>query len=223
MSKAAVIAGSSGLVGVELLHQLCASKSYHHITLLVRRPSGFIHPKVEEVITNFDHIESIAGRVKGDVFFSCLGSTRKKTPDRKRYYQIDHDYPLAMAKIALTNGMQQFHLISAIGAAARSSNFYLKMKGETERDIAALPFPSVHIYRPSFLAGKREEQRTMEKIGLGIFKIINPLLLGGLRKYRSIDVKDVAKTMIRQSLQEQTGVHYYESDEIQELSSKPLS
>ncbi len=222
MSKAAVIAGSSGLVGVELLHQLCASKSYHHITLLVRRPSGFIHPKVEEVITDFDHLENIAGRVRGDVFFSCLGSTRKKTPDKKRYYQIDHDYPLAMARMAQANGMQQFHLISAVGAATTSSNFYLKMKGETERDIAALPLPAIHIYRPSFLAGKREEQRIMEKIGLAVFKIINPLLLGRLRKYRSIDVKDVAKTMIRQSLKELSGVHYYESDEMQTLSSGPL-
>lgn len=220
MSKAAVIAGSSGLVGVELLHQLCASSAYHSITLLVRRPSGFIHPKVAEVITDFDHIENFSDHMKGDVFFSCLGSTRKKTPDKRHYYQIDHDYPLAMARIALANGMQQFHLISAIGADPGASNFYLKMKGETDRDIAALPFRSVHIYRPSFLAGDREERRSMEKIGLAIFKLLGPLMVGVLRKYRSIDVKDVAGAMIRQSLEDLEGVHYYPSDLIHKINRK---
>ncbi len=218
MSKAAVIAGSSGLVGMELLHQLCASKAYSHITLLVRRPSGFLHPKVSEVIVNFDQIEHFAEHIRGDVFFSCLGTTRKKTPDKRRYYQIDHDYPLAMARIGLTNGIRQFHLISAIGANANAANFYLKMKGETDRDIAALPFDSVHIYRPSFLAGKRDEQRTGEKIGLAIFKVLNPLMLGGLRKYRSIEVRNLAAAMILQSLKDNEGVYYYPSDEIQKIS-----
>jgi uncharacterized protein YbjT (DUF2867 family) len=220
MSKAAVIAGSSGLVGTELLHQLCACKAYSRITLLVRRPSGFIHPKVSEVIVDFDHIAHFAAHIRGDVFFSCMGSTRKKTPDKRRYYQIDHDYPLAMARMALSNGIRQFHLISAIGAHPDSGNFYLKMKGETDRDIVALPFEAVHIYRPSFLAGKREEHRIGEKIGLAVFKVLNHLMIGGLRKYRSIEVKNVASAMIRQSLKDKEGIYYYPSDAIQRISEE---
>lgn len=220
MSKAAVIAGSSGLVGVELLHQLCAGKAYHQVTLLVRRPSGFIHPKVKEVIVDFDRIEQFSEHIHGNVFFSCLGSTMKKTPDKRRYYQIDHDYPVAMARIALSNGMAQFHLISAIGANPGSSNFYLKLKGETDRDIAALPFTSVHIYRPSFLAGKREERRPLEKVGLALFKLLNPLMLGPLRQYRSTDVKDVARAMMKQSQKDLVGVHYYPTTDIQKISQE---
>lgn len=218
MSKVAVIAGSSGLVGTELLHRLCALKEYSAIKLLVRRPSGFIHAKVQEFMVDFDHIETFADYIRGDVFFSCLGSTKAKTPDKRRYYQIDHDFPLHMAEAAAANGVQQFHLVSAIGAAAKSANFYLKMKGETEQDIDKIPFRSKHFYRPSFLAGNREESRMMEKVGLGLFKLINPLLLGGLKKYRSIHVKDVAKAMIVQSLKDLTGSHYYESDKIQEIA-----
>jgi uncharacterized protein YbjT (DUF2867 family) len=218
MSKVAIIAGSSGLVGTELLHQLCASKEYSAITLLVRRPSGFIHAKVKEFIVDFDHVENFADHITGDVFFSCLGSTKAKTPDKRRYYQIDHDFPLYMAEVAAANGVQQFHLISAVGAQEKSSNFYLKMKGETERDIDKVPFHSKHFYRPSFLAGNREESRMMEKIGLGLFRLINPLLLEGLKKYRSIHVRDVAKAMIMQSLKDLTGTYYYESDRIQEIA-----
>jgi uncharacterized protein YbjT (DUF2867 family) len=218
MSKVAVIAGSSGLVGTELLHQLCALKEYSAIKLLVRRPSGFIHAKVQEFMVDFDHIETFAEHIRGDVFFSCLGSTKAKTPHTRRYYQIDHDFPLHMAEAAAANGVQQFHLISAIGAAAKSANFYLKMKGETEQDIDKIPFRSKHFYRPSFLTGNREESRMVEKVGLGLFKLINPLLLGGLKKYKSIHVKDVAKAMIVQSLKDLSGSHYYESDKIQEIS-----
>lgn len=219
MSKVAVIAGSSGLVGTELLHQLCALKEYSAIRLLVRRPSGFIHAKVQEFMVDFDHIETFTEQIRGDVFFSCLGSTKAKTPDKRRYYQIDHDFPLHMAEAAITNGVQQFHLISAIGANDKSSNFYLKMKGKTEQDIDKIPFRSKHFYRPSFLAGDREESRMLEKVGLGLFKLINPLLLGRLKRYRSIPAKDVAKAMIIQSLKDLAGSHYYESDKIQEIAN----
>lgn len=221
MSKVAIIAGSSGLVGTELLHQLCATKDYTAIKLLVRRPSGFIHAKVQEFIVDFDHVETFAELIQGDVFFSCLGSTRAKTPDKRRYYQIDHDFALHMAEAALANGVSQFHLISAVGANAASANFYLKMKGEAERDIAALPFRSTHFYRPSVLAGNREETRILEKIGLAAFKLINPLLSGGWKKFRSTQGKDVAKAMIRQSLKALSGPNYYASDEIQAIASLP--
>ncbi|WP_118950781.1 NAD(P)H-binding protein [Taibaiella helva] len=218
MSKAAVIAGSSGLVGGELLHQLCASKAFHQVTLLVRRPSGFIHAKVKEVIVDFDHMEQYAAAISGDVFFSCLGSTRKKTPDKRHYYQIDHDYPLSMARIASANGMPQFHIISAVGANVRSSNFYLKMKGETDRDIAALPFQSVHIYRPSFLDGPREERRLLERIGVALLRLVRPLMTGSLRQYRSIEAKKVAAAMIAQALAGVPGVHYYAAGTIEQIA-----
>jgi len=218
MSKIAVIAGSSGLVGTELLHRICAGSEFSLVKLLVRKPSGFMHAKVKEYLTDFDRLEQVAPVITGDVFFSCLGSTRKKTPDKQRYFQIDHDYPLEMARIASANGMQQFHLISAVGARAGAANFYLDMKGKTEQDIAAVPFASVHIYRPSFLDGARTERRPLEQIALALFRRVSPLMIGPLRKYRSIPAADVAKAMIRKSLQPAAGVHYYESDVIQQVA-----
>lgn len=218
MSKVAVIAGSSGLVGTELLHQLCASNAYSAIYLLVRKPSGFIHPKVKEHLIDFDQPAQYAGYLTGDVFFSCLGSTRKKTPDKNTYYHIDHDYPLQLAQLASANGMKQFHLISSIGANPSAAGFYLRLKGETERDIAAVPFYAIHIYRPSFLDGKREEKRLLERVSLTLMRVINPVFGGRWKKYRSIQVTAVARAMLRQSLQDTSGVRYYESDEIQALA-----
>lgn len=220
MSGVAIVAGSSGVVGTALLHQLCANRNFTEVRIFVRRSSGVLHPKLKEFIVDFDHINDHKEKITGDVFFSCMGSTKKKTPDKRLYYQIDHDYPVHMARLALDNGVSQFHIISAIGANAKASNFYLKMKGETERDIAGLSFGSVHIYRPSLITGNRDENRIGETIANGLFKIINPLFVGKLRKYRSIEAKDIAKAMVAQAMKNLGGVHYYESDAIQAIADK---
>ena len=218
MSKTAIIAGSTGLIGSKLLEQLLANTYYSEVKIVVRRPTGIVHQKLKEYVVDFDKLSNHSQLFEGDVFFSCLGSTKNKTPDKTDYFKIDHDYPLAMAKICLQNEVPEIHLISAVGAKASSANFYISMKGKIERDIAVLPFRAVHIYRPSMLTGDRKEKRTMEKIAIGVFKVINPLLIGALKKYRSINVADVAKTMATQSLKSLTGVHFYESDEIQRIA-----
>jgi uncharacterized protein YbjT (DUF2867 family) len=123
-----------------------------------------------------------------------------------------------LAGIALKNGVGQYHLVSAIGANANSSNFYTKMKGETEDDIIKVGLNSLHIYQPSLLAGRNKNQRLGERIANAVMKIINPLLLGGLKKYRSIPAATVAIAMYKQSLKNKTGVFTYTSDKIKQLS-----
>ncbi len=211
----AIVAGSSGLIGTELVQQLCANPAYREIRLLVRRPSGFIHTKVIEYIVDFDRPASYTTYLQGDVIFSCLGSTRKKTPDKNEYYRIDHDYPLFLAQEAAVHGVTQFHLVSSMGADASSGNFYLSMKGKTENDIKLLPLKAVHIYRPAVLAGNRAEKRLAEALAIALFRLVNPILPA---KYRSIPAATVAAAMITQSLSGETGAHIYSSDQITRLA-----
>lgn len=218
MGLTAIVAGSTGMIGKELIQQLCTNPAFSRIIALVRRPGNFNHPAVEELVVDYDKLEDYAGQLKGDIVFSCIGTTKQQTPDQKDYFIIDHDYPVRLAQITQQHGARQFHIISSIGANARSSVFYVRMKGETEHDIAAVPFETVHIYRPSFLDGERKEQRWLEKAGLGLFAVLKPLLVGRLRKYRSITGQSVATAMIAQALKPLTGTHIYESDEIQRLA-----
>ncbi len=218
MSYTAIVAGSTGLIGRQLIEQLCADPDCSRIVALVRRAGKFDYPKVAELVVDYDRLGDYAEDIRGDVVFSCLGTTRKQTPDQKAYFVIDHDYPLHLAQLASANGIPQFHLISSVGANARSSTFYIRLKGQTEQDIATVPFPSGHLYRPSFLDGDRKESRFWEKTGLAVFKVINPLLRGRLRKYRSINARDIATAMLRQFKSATPGIHYYESDEIQRLA-----
>jgi uncharacterized protein YbjT (DUF2867 family) len=156
--------------------------------------------------------------INGDVFFCCLGSTRKRTPDLADYRKVDHDYPVKLAEIAHRNGMQQYHLVSALGADAKSRNFYTKMKGETEDDIKTVGIRTLFVYQPSILLGSRKEKRFWERILKIVMKFIDPLLIGKYKKYRSIPASVVAKAMYNQSLKKHAGIFVYPSDKINELS-----
>ena len=130
------------------------------------------------------------------------------------YAKVDFDYPLQLAEMALANGMEQYHLVSALGANKDSANFYSKMKGETEDAIKLVGLPCLHIYQPSLLIGDRKEKRVGEKAFIIIMNFINPLLIGKLKKYRSIAAKTVAMTMFKNSLKTEKGIFIYPSDKI---------
>ena len=134
--------------------------------------------------------------IVADEIFITLGTTKKNTPNQDEYYQIDHDYPVLAAKIAKEKGAKSVFVVTAVGANANSTIFYIKTKGETERDIIALDFEHTHIFRPSMLMGNRKENRPLEKFLLKLWPVINFVLIGNkLKRYRGIDGKDVAKAM----------------------------
>lgn len=218
MGQKAIIVGASGLIGGSLLDILLQSREYDKVVILVRKELPLENQKLTQLTINFDQPENYSAQIRGDALFCCLGSTFKKTPDLREYSKIDHDYPLRLAQMALKNGVGQFHLVSAIGANPSSSNFYTKIKGETENDIKMVELQALYIYRPSILTGKRKERRVVEGIFSSLFKIIDPLLLGPLKKYRSIAATTVAQAMYKQSIQKKEGVFIYESDKIKQLS-----
>ena len=99
MGKKAIIAGATGLIGGQLLEILLQADTYSEVLILVRKKLDITHPKLTQLVIDFDQIENHSLSITGDAVFSCLGTTRNKTPDRSTYYKIDHDYPLRLAKI----------------------------------------------------------------------------------------------------------------------------
>ena len=218
MAKKAIIAGASGLIGSLLLDIILQRSEYDEVLILVRKELPLQHIKLKQQVVDFDRLTEYSALLTSDVIFSCLGSTQKKTPDLTVYRKIDHDYPLHLAEIALKNKIGQFHLVSSLGANPAASNFYLKMKGETEADIKKIGLHSLHIYQPAFLTGDRKEKRQGEGFLIGLMKIIDPVLIGGLKKYRSIPAKTVAKAMYNESLINQAGIFIHPSDKIKQLA-----
>ncbi|MBD1363431.1 NAD(P)H-binding protein [Mucilaginibacter sp. ZT4R22] len=214
MGYKAIIVGASGLVGSELLTILLNHAEYDEVLVLVRKELPVTHKKLAQLVIDFDELHQYAASIAGHAVFSCLGTTNAKTPDKTQYRKIDHDYPLQIAQLAHANGVKQFHLVSAIGANSKSSAFYIKLKGELEDDLKTVGLESLHIYQPSMLYGGRKEHRALENIFIGLFKVVDHVLIGGLRKYRSISGETVANAMYKNSLKATPGTHTYTFDNI---------
>ncbi|HET7001500.1 MAG TPA: NAD(P)H-binding protein [Puia sp.] len=205
MGKKAIVVGATGLIGSQLVEILLATDTYDEVLILVRKKLDTTHPKLTQLAIDFNQIENHSASITGDAVFSCLGTTKAKTPDRNLYYKIDHDYPLRLAKMALANEVKQFHLVSSIGANPNSRTFYIRLKGETERDISALNFYSSFMYEPSMLTGREYETRFGEVFFEELFNVLNHLLIGSWKKYRSVSSATVARTMYELSLKDEPG------------------
>lgn len=215
--KKAIVIGASGLIGSNLIRLLLLDNGIGEVVALVRKPLNTQHKKLTQYVVSFDDEKSYSKYVCGDVFYCCLGTTRSKTPDPAAYRRVDFEYPLDFAKIALAQGISQYHLVSALGADSQSFITYNKLKGELEDALKRLKFKCLCIYQPSLLDGSREESRPAEKLGIFVMRGLNPLLVGSLRKYRSIKASAVAQAMVTNTHKNLDGVHVYTSDKIKAI------
>ena len=195
--KTALVFGSSGLVGGHLLSQLIENDDYNKIKIFVRSEPEINDPKVEIIKTDFNNLENHKEDIKGDDCFFCIGTTKQNSPDKSEYRRVELEVPKQIAQIAKSNSVNSFVFVSSGYADPKSSGDYLKFKGEVEEELKRLNFPKLGIMRPSFLLGDRKEKRVGEKIGIFVFKLLSPLLLGPLKKMKPIHSATVAKAMIR--------------------------
>ena len=214
--KTALVFGSSGLIGGHLLNQLINDNNYSKIKLFVRSVPEISDPKVEIIKTDFNNLENQKEDIKGDDCFFCIGTTTKNSPNKDEYRRVELDIPEEIAKIAKSNLVNSFIFVSALYANPKSSGDYVRFKGLVEEELKRLNFPKLALMRPSFLIGNRKEKRVGETIGIFVFNLISPFLLGPLKKMRPIHSETVAKAMIivaNENLQKKT----FESNEIAEL------
>ena len=193
--KKAILFGATGFIGSHLLEELLNNPAYELVTVVVRKEISLTHPKLNILIGDFHSLRELKSEMIADDVFITLGTTKKNTPDRTEYYQIDHDYPILASQIAKENGAKSVLIVTAMGANENASIFYSKMKGEVERDLITLDFDHTHIFQPSMILGDRIENRPSEKIFQKITKLINPLLGGKMSKYKGIEGKVVAIAM----------------------------
>jgi len=216
--KIALLFGSSGLVGGHLLNQLIKDTNYSKIKLFVRSVPEISDPKIEFIKTDFSNLQNHKEDIKGDDCFVCIGTTKQNSPDKDEYKRVELDIPKEIAKIAKSNLVNSFIFISALYANPKSSGDYVRFKGLVEQELKELNFPKLGIMRPSFLIGNRKEKRVSETIGIFVFKLLSPLLLGPLKKMKPIHSETVARAMIA-VIQNDIQQTIFESNEISEISS----
>lgn len=206
------------MVGGELLTQLLAADEYDRVVAVSRRPLDRTHPKLAVVVADFAALEQVGADLSCDDAFCCLGTTIRAAGSREAFRAVDHAAVLAFAWAAQRAGAQRFFLVSALGADPASRIFYNRVKGETEAALLVLDFATFGIFRPSLLRGRRAQFRLGESLVAALLWLVDPLLLGRLRKYRSIEAVVVARAMMRCSFgRPGQGLLVYNSDEIQDL------
>jgi uncharacterized protein YbjT (DUF2867 family) len=209
--------GATGLIGGHCLDKLLNDAAYSKVLTLGRRPLPVEHPKLEQQVIDFTRLAEFASLIQAEDIFSCLGTTIKKAGTREAFRRVDYTYQYEVARIAAQGGAEQLLLVSSMGADARSSIFYNRVKGELEDAVSELPFGGVQIFRPSLLLGEREEFRRGERVSAYAMKKFSFLLAGPLDKYRPVQASNVAAAMLRVAKEHPSGVNVFESDRIRAM------
>ncbi len=205
--KTAIVIGATGLVGSRLVSLLLKDSRFDKVKVFARRSTGLQSSKLEEHIVNFDEPDTWKKQITGDVLYSAMGTTLKAAGSKDAQYKIDYTYQYQVAKIAATNNVPEYVLVSAAGSDPGSKIFYSRIKGELERDVKKLPFETIHIIRPGMLGSGRKDIRTGETIGIGVMKAIS--LIPGLARLRPIEGFEVAQAMINATFKRVQGINSY--------------
>ena len=207
----ALIIGATGATGKDLVTQLLADDTYSQVHCFVRKPLTLTHPKLHAHVVDFENPEAWADLLRGDVAFSCLGTTLAVAGSKEAQWRVDYDYQYNFAEHCRNNGVPTFVLVSAAGAKAQSKLFYNRMKGQLEDAIKALGFARLLIFQPSVLVRKGSDRKG-EQFGLKMIVFLNKL--GLFKRYRPMPTDILAQKIRKEVATAAKGVHTFTLDEI---------
>ena len=214
MSKTALLAGATGLIGSQLLPLLLATERYSKVIIVGRTALPLAHPKLTQVVTNLDKLQDVRLQLIADDVFCCLGTTLRQAGSKEAFYKVDFLYVVTLAALTAGNFASQFMVISSLGADAESRWYYNRVKGQMEESVRQMTFRAIHIFRPSLLLGPRVQPRLGEQLSAVMLGVLRPLLRGPLLKYRPVQAATVAAAMLRAAEDDGGGLRVHLSDEI---------
>lgn len=191
-----MLVGATGLVGQAVLQQALADPRVSQVVAPTRRGLP-PHPRLLNLLVDFDQLPSDASWWAVDAVVCALGTTIRVAGSRAAFYRVDHDYPLRVAELARKGGAQAFALNSALGADPASRVFYSRTKGELERDLQALIYPSLTVVRPGLIGGDRTESRPAEQLAVQLSQWLRPLLP---LRYRVVPAGRIAHHLLQAAL-----------------------
>jgi uncharacterized protein YbjT (DUF2867 family) len=205
-----LLAGATGLVGRHVLALLLEDPRVARVVAPSRRQLP-AHPKLQDVRVDYDALPEDAPWWAVDAVVCTLGTTIAVAGSREAFRRVDHDYPLRVGELALRHGAQAYALNSAKGADPHSRVFYSRVKGEVERDLAALGFASLTCVRPGLIGGERSEKRTGEAIGAVLLGVLGPVVPRG---WRINPAPAIAVALVEAALSARPGQHIVESAQL---------
>ncbi|WP_027860845.1 NAD-dependent epimerase/dehydratase family protein [Marmoricola sp. URHB0036] len=210
--RTALLAGATGLVGGHLLARLLEDGTWDRVVSIGRREVDVRHDRLEQLVTQLPDVPALPAV---DDAFCALGTTIKQAGSQDAFRAVDHDAVVALAAAGQQAGARSFLHVTAMGANARSRLFYNRVKGETERDVAALGIPTTVAFRPSIIDGDRAEARRGEQLSLSVMRVSAPVL-GPFRPTRA---EDIASAMVQQAKAAPAGTTVVSAREITKRAS----
>ena len=191
----ALVIGATGATGRELVNKLLVDDDFSHVTIFVRTTPNIKHKKLKIYEIDFKDLEKYKDKIKGDILFSALGTTKKDAGGKYQQYEIDYTYQYKFAKIAAENGVGQMSLVSSVGANAKSSFFYPKIKGALEEAVKKLNFKKIDILQPPMLIRQPDLMRAGEKSGIKVLNKLNKI--GIIKSQKPLAVEALAEKMLK--------------------------
>lgn len=209
----AVVAGATGLVGSALLDELSARRI---TTMAIARRTGAPRIGVLWTCTDLANLPSTSIPKGTTVAFCALGTTIGNVGgNQAEFRHVDHDLVLAFAHACRKAGVKTFVAVSAAGADTGSRIFYNQVKGEVERDLAAVGFTSLTLLRPGLLLGPRQEKRRLEKAMRAVTRALRPILPGVLKGAKDTEM---ARAMVVAGAAAKPGVNVLTNKAIRRLA-----
>ena len=206
--KKLMLVGATGLVGGHVLQQALADPAVAQVVAPTRK-SLVPHAKLLNPLVDFERLPEDADWWRVDAVVCTLGTTIRVAGSQAAFYKVDHDHPLEVAYLARRHGARAFALNSALGADVGSRVFYSRTKGEIERDLQAVGYPSLTLVRPGLIGGQRQEARPAEQWAVRVSKLLQPLLP---RRYRVVPADRIAHHLLQAALAATPGVHVLPSE-----------
>ena len=209
--------GPTGLIGNEILNLLENDIDFENINVVSRRPVELKSKKSNLNIIDFKDFNSYLNVIDGsDVVLAAIGTTQSKVGfNKKKYREIDFDIISNTVKACKEKNVKHFSFVSSAGADINNKSFYLKLKGEIEKEVESKKLNSSTVYRPSLLLGSRKENRFGEKVAQILIPLISFLFPDN---YKPIKASDVAKAMVTESKKIERGFKIYHYRDILKLS-----
>lgn len=196
MSRTAVLAGATGLIGRALLDLLLTDDDTARVTVVSRRALPLSHPKLVVVDSSLEDLATLGPALAADEAYCTLGTTTAKS-GKVGLERVDYHMVVDFARAAHAAGTSRFLVVSSLGASLKSPVFYSRVKGRMEQAVAEIGFEAVDILRPSLLLGARAESRPAEAVAQRLAPWLAPLFVGPLQPYRPIAASEVARAMLQ--------------------------
>jgi len=222
MTERIVVAGGTGLIGRLVIDRLV--KDGGALVLSVqRRDNAASKHGLRVLVDDGADVDTLALRLgKGPpprAFICALGTTRKAAGSDAAFVAVDRDLVVRVAKAAFAAGARHAIVVSSVGADARSRNLYLRTKGEMEAAVAEVGFARCDFLRPGLLIGKRSEHRIGESLAQRASPLVDGLLVGALKRYRSMRAADVAEAAVILATSDRPAVVVHEFESIKRLAA----